>query len=764
MTSNSTKFISIKKFGNNAMAAAVSLAVLSPAAVMAQGLMLEEVIVTAQKREERSMDVPIAIGTFTPQNLEDTGALSIQEIDAFIPGFDSGDTSFTQNGLTIRGISTPNISTGGDPSVASFYDDSYVPSAVSTVQFSDIARIEVLKGPQGTLFGRNAAAGVVSVHPNKPSADADHFISTRIGNYGLTRVEGMVNVPVTDSVFLRANVLKSERDGYQENTVAGGSDPEEQDVTAGRVSVLWEASDSTSAQFSFDFDDVDNGAQQAIGVIDGGVYTGKDPFDGKVQHDIQGEGETRKSYGYSTKLFHDINEQFSMKVVASYREWETYNLQDEDGTANAATYANTNNIEDSDIFYSEVQFNYTGDNLTAVFGANYSKEDVFQNTSLNFNTDTVASISENLFGVVIVYPSGIPITEVIENTGDFSNYGVYGDITYELTDRWTFSAGLRYSRDEKDFTWLVPDNTYAPLYGLLGNANFFFLQELESYPTVNVIELESSDSWSKVTGRALVKYQINDEVMTFLSYSTGYKSGGFDSLALGSSVTPIEAEETASVEWGIKGDFFDNRLRTQFSIFSLEDDNKTASKDSRQPGGAGAIPTLVGGDETIEGYELQIDLLVTEDLKLGLVTTDRDSEETLDFFYDSNADPVPPETTDGNSATEYTVTLDWINEIESGEILLHMDYQFKENTATDGTGFDQDFLAVPGVGEDQKTLNARLAWTNSAESLTVGLWGKNLTDQERVRGTGTITKSELGTGFVSVEPPRTYGIDVKYSF
>ena len=111
MTSNSTKFISMKKFGRNTMAAAVGLAVLSPAAVMAQGLMLEEVLVTAQKREERSMDVPIAIGTFTPQNIANTGALSIQDIDAFIPGFDSGDTSFTQNGITIRGLVVTKVFT-----------------------------------------------------------------------------------------------------------------------------------------------------------------------------------------------------------------------------------------------------------------------------------------------------------------------------------------------------------------------------------------------------------------------------------------------------------------------------------------------------------------------------------------------------------------------------------------------------------------------------------------------------------------------------
>ncbi|MFQ3322334.1 MAG: iron complex outermembrane receptor protein [Pseudomonadales bacterium] len=734
MTSNSTKFISMKKFGRNTMATAVSLAVLSPAAVMAQGLMLEEVLVTAQKREERAMDVPIAIGTFTPQNLADTGALSIQDIDAFIPGFDSGSTSFTQNSVSIRGLSTSNISTGGDPSVATFYDDAYVPSAAATVQFSDVASIEVLKGPQGTLFGRNASAGVVNIQPNKPSADADGFVSTRIGNYGLQRFEGMINVPITDNVFLRANLLNNERDGYQENTIVGGRDPEEQSVTAGRLSVLWEASEDTTAQFSFDFDDIDNGAQQAIGVVENSAYTGKDPFDQKVQHDAQAEGETRQNYSYNAKLFHDISDVLTMKVVANYREWETYNLQDEDGTGLVATNLTTNNIEDSDIFYSELQLNYTGEDITAVFGANYSSEDVFQNT-------LVSTIS-----------LGDTLTERVENTGDFTNYGAYGDVTYDLGDRWTFSAGLRYSHDDKDFTWLIPDTT-NPILG----SNIIFT------PVTDPKE-EASDSWSKVTGRALAKYQISENAMTYLSYSTGYKSGGFDSLEVATATDPLEPEETTSYELGIKGDFFDNSLRTQFSLFRLDVEDKAVSKSSLQPGAQSAIPTLISGDATIDGVEITVDWLVADELKLGLVTTFRENEETLESFYDATGITIPSETVDSNTNTEYTVTLDWAPEVEFGGILLHVDYQFKEDTSTNAVDFNPLFLSIPGIGEDLETLNARLAWTNNQDNLTISVWGQNILDNEKVKGTGTLSLAFFGTAFASVEPPRTYGVDVRYTF
>jgi iron complex outermembrane receptor protein len=719
--------------------------------------------------------VPIAIGTFTPQNLANTGALSIQDIDAFIPGFDSGDTSFTQNGITIRGVSTPNISTGGDPSVATFYDDAYVPSAAATVQFSDVASIEVLKGPQGTLFGRNAAAGVVSIQPNKPSADADGFVSTRLGNYGLKRFEGMINVPVTDSVFLRANLMKNERDGYQENTVAGGRDPEEQDVTAGRLSVLWEATEDTTAQFSFDFDDINNGAQQAIGAIENKVSTGKDPFDGKVTHDIQGESETRKNYAYGAKLFHDINDSLSMKVVASYREWETYNLQDEDGTAGVpATFLNTNNEEDSDIFYSEIQFNYTGDNLTAVFGGNYSTEDVYQKTTVTTNSDSLDALAIEAIGSSLL-TAGFPSAESITNTGDFTNYGVYGDVTYQLGDKWTFSGGLRYSHDDKEFSWLIPNNTNAEIYGLApliglletgvpSSGNPLLGQPLDVFPTVDTIPVVASDSWSKVTGRAIAKYQISESSMTYVSYSTGYKSGGYSSLSVESSVDPLEPEETSNIELGIKGDFFDSSLRTQLSIFRLDVEDRAVSESSQVPGSNVAVPTLIGSDITIDGIEVTIDWLATEELKLGLVTTARETEETKEDFFNSSGVLVPSTTTDGDTDTEYTVTLDWAPEVDFGGILLHMDYQYKEDTSARSTGFNPVFLPIEGVGEDMKSLNARLAWTNTTSNLTIALWGQNLTDNERISGTGDLSLDVLGTAFVSVDAPRTYGVDVKYSF
>ena len=185
-------------------------------AVYGQDMVLEEIIITAQKREQNAMTVPITVDTFSSRDIEVTGAQDIKGVEAYIPGFEAGD-GVTQVGLTIRGVSSSNISSGGDPSVATFYDEVYLPQAASTVTFADMARIEILKGPQGTLFGRNAAPGVVNMVPKQPGADLEGFVSARLGNYDLTRFEGMINAPLTDDLFMRANIYTNERDGYIQN-------------------------------------------------------------------------------------------------------------------------------------------------------------------------------------------------------------------------------------------------------------------------------------------------------------------------------------------------------------------------------------------------------------------------------------------------------------------------------------------------------------------------------------------------------------------
>jgi len=348
---------------------------------------IEVLTVTAQKRVQNILKVPVTVGTVTEDTIEESGSVLLSDIDKFIPGFDFSDSSMTQAGVTMRGISSPNISVGGDPSSATFYDDVYMPRAAQNVIFSDMARIEVLKGPQGTLFGRNAAMGVVNMVPKSPFADFEGFVKASLGSDNLQRYEGMINIPITDNFYMRANVLTNSQDGIVDNVGTPSWnennkvwDLGERDHNAARISFLWDISDATSFQLSYDWDDLEQGPPMAVGMSQYAYNGGKDPFSSKAENDVKEGVEARDMYGVTAKLNHEFNDEWSMKYVLSYRDWETVNRQDEDGTADVRRYFDTSNNEDSDILYTELQFNYVGDKVNAVAGFSYSKEPVQQTT------------------------------------------------------------------------------------------------------------------------------------------------------------------------------------------------------------------------------------------------------------------------------------------------------------------------------------------------------------------------------------------------
>ena len=648
---------------------------------VAQEAALDEIIVTSQKREQSSLEVPVTLDIFTAAEIEKTGALSLADIQAFIPGFEVGSNP-TQASITVRGVSSANISTGGDPSVATFYDDAYIPRAATQVTFSDMARVEVLKGPQGTLYGRNAAVGVVNMVPNQPAAENEAFVKARLGNYSLVRLEAMGNVAVSDNFFLRANILSNQRDGYLTNVIAG-REPGEQDNIAARLSALWKISDRTRVQLSYDRDDLDNSARGAIGLSQWAECP-DDPFCGRVRNDVIDGTESRDMWAATGKLFHDWDDRWSVKFVTSYRAFDVVNRQDEDGTAEFDRYLDTDNIEDSDVFYNELQFNVVSERYSIVFGANYSREDTHQEIPVNTNADSAmravtAGIAADtgfpldhiwnpgemaalmaallqqpitpemvigtgdffydqldaaLPGVPVVGPSfaGESWSETFVNDGDFRNWGIYGDIDFQVSDRWNFLLGLRYSKDDKSFSWRNPPNTLNALRP--GTDDIVFVV-VPGYEQARTGTLLASDSWNRVTGRAVARYQLTDSAHAFLSYSTGYKSGGYDSLDVTSSDNPLRPEESDNIELGLKGDFFGERLRAQLSVFDMTIDGRQRTVDTLPPGQPNAIPRVINGDQDITGIEVVVNWLVADNLNVGFLTTWRDVESVWEPFYNA---------------------------------------------------------------------------------------------------------------------------------
>lgn len=852
---------------------------------------IEVVTVTAQKRVQNILKVPVSVGTVSADEIEESGSILLSDIDKFIPGFNFSDGNMTQAGVTMRGVSSPNISVGGDPSSATFYDDVYMPRAAQNVVFSDMARIEVLKGPQGTLFGRNAAMGVVNMVPNSPDSEFDGFIKATIGSDNLQRYEGMINLALTDNFYMRANILTNNQDGIAENVTTAswneGSkiwDLGERAHNAARLSVLWDMSESTNFQLSYDFDDLEQAPPMAVGVSEYAYNSGKTPFADKAENDIRHGVEARDMYGITAKLNHEFNEALSMKYVLSYRDWQTENREDEDGTADITRYFDTSNNEDSDILYTELQFNYVSDKVNAVAGFSYSKENVSQTTELNLTTDTAARLitgdlnnqinglvsaqigqmiggntdayAEAAFGPDVTFdgavqtlkssmgledmdhmwnsddwsrtliglgyedqiigglvalglvPPGTPLTpeliemtgnltydmisaelpalvgsdqtyipevfgpgyggqfwqESVNNTGEFTNWGVYADVDYSLTDKWNIIGGLRYSRDEKDFTWLIPLNDFSgvPVNQLVemmapGFGNSEQINNIV-FPQAN---LASSDSWDQVTGRLVTSYQLNDDHMFFGSYSTGYKSGGYDSLL--PSMESFAPETTTDYELGYKAIIW-GEVVANISAYLLEVTDLQSSINSKVPGSPAAVPTIISTDKDITGIEFDVRWFVTDSLTLGIVSEIRSTDTYTPDFYNGEGSLIEAQKTSIDASLNYTLTVDWMPDFGVGTTNLHVDYVFLENTNASQAGLEDYKKAIPEYFKDTKNLNVRLSWGNDDDNLEFGLWGKNLLNERYLLSLGGLTADLLGTPHGRINRGLEAGIDIKYTF
>jgi iron complex outermembrane receptor protein len=323
---------------------------------------------------------------------------------------------------------------------------------------------------------------------------------------------------------------------------------------------MFNLSDDTRIQLAGDYEDRNESPQYDIGVSKYAFST--DPYNSKAANDAQQREENRDMWGASVQLDHDFNDAWSLFGIVSYRDWDTWNIQDNDGTAAARRYIDTNNIEDSDIWYSEFRFNYVVDRLNLVMGANYSEEDVYQRTDIRLTADSwmqfVTTDPSGLglgqddhiweilpdiealylglsaeFGLAVLPPSfaGQLQSEIMDNTGDFTNWGVFADGTYDLTDTVRVSAGLRYSYDEKDYSWQTfpsdVDWPYAPL-------RIAYIPAETGTPEEQWLDkFEDDDDWDKVTGRLVFDWQFTDTAMTYLSYAQVRRLGRTGLLLLG---------------------------------------------------------------------------------------------------------------------------------------------------------------------------------------------------------------------------------------
>jgi len=795
-------------FAVHSVLAGAALAAMVPGISVAQDAApeeMEEITVTAQLRTQSLQDVPLAIQVVDRALIEDIAAEDMSDLNGYVPGLVVSGDSPTQPRYQIRGIQTGDFGVGTDPAVGVYVDGIYAArSGASMLAFNDIERIEVLKGPQGTLFGRNSAAGAISIITTQPSNEFDSMLRGRFGEFGKQYYEGMLNTPLGDKVALRINGVYNKSDGWLQDA-ATGQDLAPEENWAGRAALRWQLSDKTSATLSWDHDNLDQLARPAIGLvaIDSGqapypadAATYLDPRRAPIYNDVVGNEESRKLDQVNLFVDHSFGHT-KFRSSTSWRQFDTENREDEDGTNLINSYFVTANIESNKSFYQEFKLSGATPRVDWVAGVSYYNEKADQVSDTRTYTDSVDTLGVNLglyeangipfplygFTSSVIAPFGVsmlglPWREAMYNHGDFKAYAAFGDVIWHLTDKTNLTVGLRYTQDKKEFTWINGPHETPELDAVvagLEQSGFFqqFPVPPEAYRFADIAlrgdtpvgGVTKNDSWDDVSPRVVLDYKVNPDVMLFGSLSKGYKAGGYNSVQVNSA---FENEDVWNFETGVKSAFPSAGVVLNTSAFYYVYKNKqslalvTASEGSELP------QYLVDtSDEQAWGLDVDATWMATDHFTLYanaeyINATYKDRMTQSDAPVDLSGEPTGEPYLSASLGASYGWTLGGAGNLDlSGRFAYRGASRCNADSQLQGT-----CQVTPNfkVGEATQRLDMRLGWNSPNEKYGLAAYVTNLLDDQYVTGVNNLTTDIFGTPFASISEPRMWGVEATVKF
>jgi iron complex outermembrane receptor protein len=772
---------------------------------------LDDIIVTAQKREQSLQDVPISITAFNAESISALGAQSVGDLDTFTPGLSINDSSVTQPSYTIRGVSTDDFGIGTDPAVGIFIDGVYsARSGAALIFFNDIERVEVLKGPQGTLFGRNTSAGAISIITRKPVDKLEAAATVRIGNYGKHRIDAMVNAPITDTLFLRVNGVYNKRNGYLTDAVTGAR-YERENNWSGRAALRFEPSSDTDITLSYDHDDTDKDGPAAIGISK--FALSQDP-EGPFTNDVLKSREARILNAVTLTANHDFGP-VTLTSISAYKQFKTSNREDEDGTNIRARYLDTENIEKNSSFYQELRLAHSGDTLNVVAGLSYFQERGRQTSRVTLFTDSIdTALGLPIFATLdsVGLPVlGLPWREDMNNFTRNKSYAAFGDATWSVTPKLNLTVGLRYTRDEKNFGWLnglheapglnavqAPGALFNAILGAFGppppgappwpvfgdgdliDVNTFYLAAIGPLAGPDLIfnagslegvRFNRKETFSDVSPRFVIDYKATDDVLLFASATRGYKAGGFNSVEINSFFAP---EAVWSYEAGAKTELFDRRLRFNISGYYFKYANRQSISLEDVQGSDVPQYRTSSGDSQAYGVDLETQLVVSKSLKLSGVASYIDStwlkrreqeknisgqptgEPRLRFVLGAHYDHK----LDGGSSIFADASYSYTSRVRLNDAVRFSDTKLLKNPTNPDYDNLVDFSQLKKLRSSREIVNARIGWRLPNDRLSVALFADNLFDVRTPRTLNLITADTLGTPYVRMDRPRFWGIEL----
>lgn len=707
---------------------------------------VEEIVVTARRREETLQSVPIAISAFNASELERLQADQLDGIQGAVPNLNlvQGRGSASSANVFIRGIGQPDALQTFDPAVGIYLDDVYI-SRIQGALFSlyDIERIEVLRGPQGTLYGKNTIAGAIRLVSRKPSQEFEGRGELTVGDYSRYAGRFYMTGGLTDTLAVSLSGLIDQRDGLVDDPISG-REYNDRDNTSGRLALAWDPTDSFEAILAVDATRQKNALTMGrlesdlvqVDLALGQVVLQPAPT---TEYDFEASSilpndpaQDLTHWGTSLTLTWDLNDAYTAKSISAWRRLETDFYIDIDATP----------FEVGDVFVGldqeqisqEFQLLYdAGGNFTGVAGLYYLHE--------NVGSDQAAFADDFLaFG-------GLPLDflRTIADDLTLDSYAVFAQGTYAFNDQLSATFGIRYTTEDKEY--FRTTSTFSNLPAL----------------TLPPFVYTDDDSWDAVTPTLALDYEVNEQLMYYGSISRGFKSGGFN----GRANTPgdtgaFDPEYVWTYEVGNKRTMADGRLQLNTAIFysQYEDFQARVAEvvDPNAPVPSFTFPVLNAGELDIWGVEVEANWLVTDELNLAaqIGYLDADYKEFIDDSQPDNdrSDDEPPFAPDWTARLAATYTLDLG---ANGSLTLGADanYRGKAWLSVD----NRDVLTQ----DDYWLFNALATWTSMDERWNVTAGLKNIgdevykTDAQEFSSVGNIQTAYYGD-------PRTWSLSLGFRY
>ena len=749
--------------------------------ISSQEQVIEDIIVTAEKRDESLQTVSQAVTAITDSELEAKNITSFVDLTALVPGVTVAKNEGYKTVISIRGVGNEtNQNAIAAPSVAYHMDGIFVASPFSLqTDFVDVERIEVLRGPQGTLFGQNSTGGAINVISNKPTSDGFYAkTDITVGDYNLTKIGTAINFPISDKLATKLTVSSIERDGFSENLI-NGQDLDDASSVSIRNDWIYEISDTSSLRFFVQYFDSDR---------NGSAMKGKDDLSSDARKLSQ---DSMSKQELSSKILALIYESdlgyANLKVLASIQEDDILVVRDNDRHAagvqpvlsmpglpyiyidNApyypmAEFRPETSLVDTDTFEINLISNepildgttdwtigafylkheienhirgYVDNDLDGEF--KYVCDEPFANPNYCFN------IGEDPFGADFDFVTdAFPVRE---------SFSIYGQTTYAISDVSRLISGIRYTEDEVTTC----------------NANFFF--GCDNLTT-------SSD---EITGKVALEYDVNPDTMVYLSFTAGYKPGGTN-LTYGSDAEDgsfsamvfetFEPETVDSIEFGIKSDFYDGKARANIAVFSYDYENLQFQATDPIPyqGGVANIPS-----SEMSGVEIEFTALATDsisfDMNLGFIDSEVSSDyEVLDnvlafqYFFDEESLRYDlRENVNGNELAktpDFTadISMTYETELSSGNSLTSVFQFVKRGEFMQRVNNNPSVDIVPSY----RVFNISVG-IDFKNDLSLDFILMNVDDEDGVNSAMTDVFGVAGTGIEYI-PPRQMMTRLSYNF